>query len=541
MVKSQILCLASISCLGQAQICNDWDKTSGVPRVVPPPKSIQLQPFLGVASKDGQTELEFTEDGTKIVPSVDSLAPLAQYVAEKLFVKSGLHFEVSPAGAASAGDIALVLNEQTFGELDASAEHYTLKVDGDGAAVTCESYRGCAWGVSTMMQSLCVSGVSKQQAALPAMVVEDQPDAPYRGIMLDVARRAVPIEDLFEVAHAAHHYKIPFLHLHMTDDHAWTFPSSTFPDLGSQNVGFRGPAPAVYDVDDLKALVSYADKLGVAVVPELEGPGHSAAMRRSVPSFQGDGGVNPGEGGCINAASEDVYSGMTSLVKEMADVFHTSPFMHVGCDETSTPETLPGYDDFAQKHGIKDGGDLFAYYVKFMADAVNATGKKAMIWGPAALDRLQAKDAIVFSWQGNAGDAQAAIDKGLQAVNAPNSGAGYDQEFGRSLFDFGDPHDAPTSQTVDATDLVIGTQVNMWEVGWDYAQAARVALGGGEYGESSFDEEVARTAGTGWWAKTFPRSAEEFNRSYAMSERTRRVIRPKTCLAPSCGSQMVLV
>jgi hypothetical protein len=57
---------------------------------------------------------------------------------------------------------------------------------------------------------------------------------------------------------------------------------------------------------------------------------------------------------------------MTSLVHEIAAVFTTSPYMHVGCDETGTPTSLPGYQPFAAKHNISGASDLFAYYVKFV-------------------------------------------------------------------------------------------------------------------------------------------------------------------------------
>lgn len=77
------------------------------------------------------------------------------------------------------------------------------------------------------------------------------------------------------------------------------------------------------------------------------------------------------------------------------DRAQSSPYIHVGCDETGTPPTLPGYGAFASKHNISDGSDLFAYYVKTMADAVKKTGKQAMIWGPAQMKRLEPGDAVV--------------------------------------------------------------------------------------------------------------------------------------------------
>jgi N-acetyl-beta-hexosaminidase len=50
----------------------------------------------------------------------------------------------------------------------------------------------------------------------------------------------------------------------------------------------------------------------------------------------------------INAANQSVYDGMATIVEEMADVFKSSPYIHVGCDETSTPPSLPGYKPFAK-------------------------------------------------------------------------------------------------------------------------------------------------------------------------------------------------
>jgi hexosaminidase len=193
----------------------------------------------------------------------------------------------------------------------------------------------------------------------------------------------------------------------------------------------------VYTSQQLRAVVSYADTRGVTVIPELEGPGHSSAMRRSDPSFNGEGGDTPQGGGVINAANQTVYDGMATIVSEMASIFQSSPYIHVGCDETGTPPSLPGYPAFAKEHNISGGGDLFAYYVKTMADAVKKTGKTAMIWGPAALERLEPNDAVVMVWQGSDGTAAEAEKHGLHWINCPNGGSNQTAEFGRDIVDFG--------------------------------------------------------------------------------------------------------
>lgn len=491
-----------------------------------------ISPELGVGPL--KRELELSEEATGIAAE-EALRPLARQLSEEMYTVGGLRLPLRE-GAAGPGDIVLKKEGKApQGALDKDAERYELKVDGKGAVITCRSYRGCAWGVASLVQSLCVSGVPVPTVVLPAMLVQDYPDVAYRGIMVDTARRRVEVEELFDAAFLAHWYKVPYLQLHMTDDHAWTFPSEAFPELGSKNLGFRGPAPVVYKKEELQALVSYADSLGVAVIPELEGPGHSAAMRRSQPAFQGEGGTQPGEGGCINAADEAVYKAMKTLVQEMAAIFTTAPFLHVGCDETATPASLPGFEAFAKAHGIKDASDLFAYYVKFMAEAVKATGKKAMLWGPGALGRLQPGDALLFSWQGSKEDAAAAVKQGLFVVNAPNGGGNSSQEFQRSLYDFGEPTAAPGSQTLPATDLVLGTQVNVWECGWQYAQARRP----GGQGESFLDEAVARASGPGWWAASYPRDARDFLGNYSFADRNRLPLRPR-CRTTSCAAAPAL-
>ena len=119
---------------------------------------------------------------------------------------------------------------------------------------------------------MCISGVPFQTAAFPSYNLSDFPDAPYRGIMVDTARTLVSPHQLLDAAQTARFYKIRYLHLHMTDDHAWTFPSTAFPKLGTDNIGFRGRQPKVYTPAQLKQVVAYADTRGVTIIPGTHTP-----------------------------------------------------------------------------------------------------------------------------------------------------------------------------------------------------------------------------------------------------------------------------
>lgn len=133
------------------------------------------------------------------------------------------------------------------------------------------------------------------------------------------------------------------------------------------------------------------------------------AMRRSDAFFQGAGGDTPQGGGVLNVANDSFYTAMNTILNETAAIFKSSPYFHIGCDETGTPTSLPGYAKFATEHGINGSADLFAYYVKTMADSVTALGKKAIVWGPASLTRLKPGDAVVMVWQGGDGPAVTAM------------------------------------------------------------------------------------------------------------------------------------
>ena len=504
--------------------------------------------FSGVGPS--KTELVLSSAATRIVATTASLLPLAKVLSDDIFALSGVRLNAT-GGSAGVGDIALTQRGSDRGSaatsmpMELGDESYSLLVSGKGAQISCESYTGCAWGVSTLLQLLCVSGVPFQTIALPAVKISDAPDAPYRAMLLDTARSLVTFDDLLEAVTVLRLYKIRYLHLHLTDDHAWSFPSDAYPQLGSANSGFRGMRPIVYTKEQLKALVAFADARGVTVVPELEGPGHSSAQRRAMPELFGPPS-SPQGGGVLTVTNETTLAAMKTIVGEMAEIFASSPFIHVGCDETGTPTSLPGYDGFAAKHNISGAADLFAFYVKFMADSVRATGKTAIIWGPASLDRLEPDDAVVMVWNGGKSGAEAALKRNLSVINCPNEGGSLTQEYLHDLYDFGDctrSGQTPSTAVVNRTSRVLGTQVNIWEVGWGYAQAARPAAPGASKtpeaasATSYVQQQVARTSGPGWWANTWPRStsnvatggvdAEAFVRAYAAIDRLRFRLQPQ--------------
>ncbi|MEI7901841.1 MAG: family 20 glycosylhydrolase, partial [bacterium] len=124
-------------------------------------------------------------------------------------------------------------------------------------------------------------------------------------------------------------YKIRYLQLHLTDDQGFKFPSTAFPLLTTQN--YSGPA---YTLSELRELERYSQERGVTIIPELEIPGHEAAMNRAMPDLFKIKDTLPYEHhATINWAKQEVMDALDVLIGEICSVFQATPYFHVGGDE----------------------------------------------------------------------------------------------------------------------------------------------------------------------------------------------------------------
>jgi N-acetyl-beta-hexosaminidase len=101
---------------------------------------------------------------------------------------------------------------------------------------------------------------------VPAVVVSDSPALPYRGIMVDAARAYLPLTALKAFVALCRMYKLNYLHIHLSDDGAFTFPSATYPELARSS-------PFKYNISELHELQAYASVRGVMIVGEIDVPG----------------------------------------------------------------------------------------------------------------------------------------------------------------------------------------------------------------------------------------------------------------------------
>jgi hexosaminidase len=386
--------------------------------LIPWPKSLQL----------GAGQMKLTAE-SRIVAGENSLKPLAQVLSEEIGKLTGLKLKVV-SGPTQAGDIVLKLNPaikagepilmlQKREPVRTTDGAHTIVID-EQAVVQGFDYRATAEGTATILQLL---GKTEDGFRLPRVTIKDWPHADYCGVMLDVARQDHPIEAIKKVVQLCRLYKARYLQLHLTDDQGWTFPSTKYPKLGSKNYGAHGGiSPRVYKLEELKALVAYADARGVTLVPELEVPGHSGAAARSIPEIFD--AINPQSKqpvgmGCMNMSNEEIYPVLETIIGEMCDVFRSSPYFHIGSDEVTSGRLSlhPGYKDFMAKHKLKDDHQLADHFVSSVCAIVKKQGRKAIKW--EGLSNTATKDVIIMGWELNSTVATDMLARGYTTITVP--------------------------------------------------------------------------------------------------------------------------
>jgi hexosaminidase len=401
---------------------------------------------------------------TRIVATDPALLPLAKIVSEELRDITGVTF-ASVEGSAAAGDIELKIDPALRADADILTSRdgkfvrvrdyaYTLAVT-DRVTITGWDYRAASEGTATLLQAVKKDG---NTVSVPRLTIKDWPNADFMGAMVDVARQDIPIDALKQSVIACRLYKYRYLHLHMSDDQAWTFPSTAYPQLGSTNSAAHGGIPPrVYKLQDLKDLVAFADARGVTIVPEFETPGHSGAIRTSAPEIFDS--IDPATGklrglALMNMVNPKMYEALDTLIGEASDVFKSSPYFHIGCDETNwgAIDRAPEVVAYMKEHKLDHGG-LFRQHVLKMNEIVKKHGKRTIIWEGGANE--VSKEIICMTWDGGTRNAERLVADGFTTITVPWTLGVPLQDWNMYICN---------GSVLKPTDSVIGAELVMWEM-----------------------------------------------------------------------------
>ncbi|HEY8312647.1 MAG TPA: family 20 glycosylhydrolase [Candidatus Baltobacteraceae bacterium] len=221
--------------------------------------------------------------------------------------------------AATAGQSAASVALQVANPYDPrlGSEGYALEARSNGVTMRANTERGLFYALQTFEQ---VSTRSRHRFATRAVTIVDWPAYRWRGIHLDVARHFFSVPVIERYIDVAAHYKLNIFHWHLTDDGAWRLHSDRYPALTG---GHR-----YYSTANVRAVVAYAARRYVTVVPELEMPAHAGAAVRAYPRL-----ACSGETLCTRGAGLAFARGV--LADAIAEF--PSAYVHTGGDEVPVP------------------------------------------------------------------------------------------------------------------------------------------------------------------------------------------------------------
>jgi len=363
------------------------------PSIVPVPVKMEL----------GQDVLLPTE-AMRIVTPDASLAPLASILAHEMGAVIGIRPTVEMNGIAKPGDVELALTR------GGKEEAYRLTV-GETVKIEARTHQGMAYGTMTLLQAYCerpIAGRFRQyEWVLPHLSIEDEASKPFRGVLIDVARRYNSPRALKLVIQLARYYKIRYITLHLNDDQGWTFPLKSYPKAGSSNQGFRGPRPRLYTMGELRELVAFADQRGVTLIPGIEFPAHCNSIRR----VHGEDFNGYEEGkplGLADMANPRIYPAIQRIYGEVSELLASSPYIHIGCDEANislNKRDTEHYKKFMADRNLENVHELFHYFAAQLAGYAKENGKAAIFWADGLktwdheLPRKLPKDMIAMDWR----------------------------------------------------------------------------------------------------------------------------------------------
>ena len=340
-----------------------WAKVTGPPRIVPAVR--EFRPANGNGWRP-------TKGARIVVPAGEksTVADEAQLMAKDL---GGLAVvwgkqDVRP------GDIEVKLSGGARGKRannapvgSAADESYTLTARDARLTLTAPTDTGVFNGTRTVKQAVRAAG------GLPEGTIEDRPDRPQRGLMIDNARKPFTADWIEARIRQLADLKLNQLQLHFSDDQGFRIQSDSHPQIVSADHLTK---------DQVRHLIKVGQSLHVALIPEIDSPGHLGAVLDHYPDLQLRNASGKVLRGAIDISKPQAGALVDSLLKEFGQLF-TGPYWHLGGDEyqalmASNPEA--SYPQLAKAARDKYGSgatikDLATGWLNDRQKTVEAAGK----------------------------------------------------------------------------------------------------------------------------------------------------------------------
>ncbi|MFD4544842.1 beta-N-acetylhexosaminidase [Streptomyces sp. NPDC058251] len=440
--------------------------------------------------------------GTRLAAG-DGTARTERWLRGTLGAATGL--PLPPGDGGDDDVIRLSIHPMVTGDL--GEEGYRLAVMPKGVHLVGGGAAGLFWGAQTLRQLLGPDAYRRAPIGggewrLPVTHIQDSPRFRWRGLMLDVSRHFTPKDGVLRHLDLLAAHKLNVFHFHLTDDQGWRVQINRYPrltEVGSWRArtkfGHRAsplweekPHGGFYTQDDIREIVAYAADRHIAVVPEIDIPGHSQAAIAAYPELGNTDVIDTtsltvwdtwGVSKNVLAPTDSTlrfYEGVFEELLELfpADAARFSEFVHIGGDECAKDQwkRSPAAQARIKELGLADEDELQSWFVRHFDNWLSARGRRLIGWDEI-LEGGLADGAAVSSWRGYEGGVTAAR-AGHDVVMCPEQQVYLDhrQDAGesepvpigyvRTLEDVYRFEPVPPQLTEAEARHVLGTQANVW-------------------------------------------------------------------------------
>jgi len=265
------------------------------------------------------------------------------------------------------------------------AEGYRLVVTGDRVTIEARDAAGAFYARATLAQLIRLGAAS---GAIPAMTIEDAPDFPERGVMLDVSRDKVPtMATLYRLIDELASLKVNRLQLYL--EH--TFAYRGHDEVWAQASPFTGA--------ELEAIDVFCRERFIELVPNQNSFGHMERWLKH-PAYAPLAEVPAPVGDNMSLCAIDprAIPFLAGLYDDLLPHF-TSRSFNVGCDETV--DLGKGRSREAVERLGR--GRVYLDFVKQIHALVTARGRRMQFWGDIVFEHPELiedipKDALLLEW-----------------------------------------------------------------------------------------------------------------------------------------------
>ncbi len=456
--------------------------------IIPQPESVNLR------------KGHFTfNDATRLFVPEEFLKDFGTYLKEKIMNDAGIIVSASKWDHSVSGNF--ILFEKTDDPILGN-EGYQLEISSDKIVGKANTYAGIFNAFQSLRQVIPPNArqFPEKPVRLTCLVIKDHPRFEWRGLMLDHARHFQPKEFVLKQIDIISSYKINKFHWHLTDDQGWRIEIKKYPNLttkGAWRADRTGihwwsrefakpnepkPIGGFYSQKDIREIVEYARIRNVEIIPEIDLPGHSKALKAAYPYLScrqdllfevSTGGRSPNNTIC--AGRETTYEFIDGVIGEIADLF-PSKYIHVGGDECNKNDwtVCPECNKRLKENHLENFEELQSYFITRINSQVTKHGKTMIGWDEI-MSGKGTPGAIIMAWRRNRYspevDAPRAGYKTIQAsytdsyINNHQGPAYLEPEAPRGIIPLRKVYDyepIPGALTEKEAGLIMGTQVCLW-------------------------------------------------------------------------------